>query len=278
MSFVDALVHYSFLQNAFIAGILVSAVCSILSVYIVFKKMAFIGQGISHSAFGGVAAGIYFFGSGEESVFYVQGLTLLFCVGVALMIGWMSRKHLVSEDSAIGIFFVASMAIGIVFISLRQEYTNDIFNYLFGNILAVSLHDIWLICALTTIVLLTVWGLFKEFKFYCFDEEIAEVYGIPTSFLHYLLLVLIAVTIIISIKAIGIILVSAFLVIPAASARLLSRNYSKIFLLSFILGQLSNIVGLWISFQWEIPSGASVVLALTFFFILSYFFAEVKRK
>jgi len=278
MTFFEALFHYSFIENALIAGILVSGVCSILSVYIIFKRMAFIGQGISHSAFGGVALGIYFFGNETSSMFLVQGTTLFFCISAALLIGWVSRKHFVSEDSAIGIFFVASMSLGVVLISLRQEYTVDIFSYLFGNILAVSSEDILLISFLACIVFACIWGFFKELKFYCFDEVIAEVYGIPVTFLHYLLLILIAVTVILSIKTIGIILVSAFLVIPAATAKLLTEDYLKIFFYSFFLGQVSNISGLWISFQWEIPSGASIVLVLTFLFIVSYFFAEIKQR
>jgi len=278
MSFFEALTNYSFLQNALVAGILVSAVCSILSVYIVFKKMAFIGQGISHSAFGGVAAGIFIFGTGSAAALSVQAVTLFFCVSVALLIGWISRKHLVSEDSAIGIFFVASMSLGIVFISLRDEYTSDIFNYLFGNILAVSRNEILVIGVVAALVLATIYFLFKEFKFYCFDEEMAGVYGVPVAFMHYLLLVLIAVTIIISIKVIGIILVSAFLVIPAAAARLLTEKYETIFLYSFLLGQTANIVGLWISYRWEIPSGAAIVLILTAFFLASYAFAVSRRS
>ena len=199
-----------FMQRAFAAGILVALLCAVFSVFVVLKRLSFIGVGISHSAFGGVALG------------FLLGLSpsltaILFSGGVALLIGLVNRKGRLHEDTAIGIFFSLTMALGIFLIGISQRYNVDLFGYLFGNILAITRGDLLLVVILVPIVLAFVFSIFKELLFISFDEEVATVSGVPVGPIYYLFLLAMAVTIVIAIKLIGIVLVSALLVLPGAT-------------------------------------------------------------
>jgi len=233
ISFFKSLVAFAFMRNALIAGVVVGLVCSILSVYVVLKRLAFIGQGISHSAFGGIALGLLLFEQTAEPGLKTDAITLGFCLIVALLIGWASRGRRVSADSAIGIFFAVSMAVGVILVGLRERYTGEVFSYLFGDILAVTSSDL-----IATLI----------------------VAALPVRFLHYLLLTLLALTVVISIKVVGIVLVSAFLVIPGAAAKLLARNFRQMFLFAAVIGLASALAGLWLSYLILIPSGATIVI------------------
>jgi len=260
ISFLESLQAFEFMRNAFLAGLIVGITCSILSVYVVLKRLAFIGQGISHSAFGGIALALLLCEDSDGADLKVNAVTLVFCLIVAVLIGWASRGRRISEDSAIGIFFAVSMAAGVIFIALRQRYTGEVFSYLFGNILGVTSSDIISISVLAAIVLAVIIAFFKEIFFFCFDERLATISGLPTRFLHYLLLILIALTIVISIKVVGIILVSAFLVIPGATAKLLSSSFKTMLVISTAIGTASSLIGLYASYHLEVPSGAAIVL------------------
>ncbi|MBN1592235.1 MAG: metal ABC transporter permease [Candidatus Coatesbacteria bacterium] len=260
ISFLESLQTFEFMRNAFLAGIIVGVTCSILSVYVVVKRLAFIGQGISHSAFGGVALALFLFQDSVGADLKVNIVTLIFCLLVAALIGWASRGRRISEDSAIGIFFAVSMAAGVIFIAMRHRYTGEVFSYLFGDILGVSSVDIASITILAVLVLGVIIAFFKEIFFFCFDERLATISGLPTRFLHYLLLILLAFTIVISIKVVGIILVSAFLVIPGATAKLLSASFKKMLVIATALGTTSSLIGLYASYHLDIPSGATIVL------------------
>ena len=269
ISFLESLQTFEFMRNAFLAGLIVGVTCSILSVYVVLKRLAFIGQGISHSAFGGVALALFLFEDSAGADLKVNAVTLVFCLIVAVLIGWASRGKRVSEDSAIGIFFAVSMAAGVIFIALRQRYTGEVFSYLFGNILGVSSSDIVSISVLAALVLAVIIAFFKEIFFFCFDERLATISGLPTRFLHYLLLILLALTIVISIKVVGIILVSAFLVIPGATAKLLSSSFKTMLVISAAVGTASSLIGLYASYHLEVPSGATIVLVQFVILILA---------
>jgi zinc transport system permease protein len=260
ISFLESLQTFEFMRHAFLAGLIVGITCSILSVYVVLKRLAFIGEGISHSAFGGVALALLLFQDSASADVKVGAVTLVFCLSVAVLIGWASRGRRISEDSAIGVFFAVSMAAGVIFIALRRRYTGDVFSYLFGNILGVSSSDIVAISVLAALVLGVIVAFFKEIFFFCFDERLAAISGLPTRFLHYLLLVLLALTIVISIKVVGIILVSAFLVIPGAAAKLLSSSFKTMLVVSAAIGTASSLIGLYASYYLEVPPGATIVL------------------
>lgn len=268
VGFLYALAHYRFMQQALLAGVLVGAVCSALSVYVVLRRMAFIGQGISHAAFGGVALGLYLFQNGSRNSPLGMNLTTAaFCVGVALLIGAASKRGRVSADSAIGIFFAAAMALGVILVAARQRYTADLMTYLFGSILAVSPGDLWAILAMTAAVFLTLAGLYKELMFYTFDEAMAAAMGLPVGLLHYSLLVMLALTIVVSMKVVGIVLVSAFLVIPGATAKLLAGSFSAMMGLSVVFGVAAALVGLVASHYARLPSGATIVVAQFLMFL-----------
>ncbi len=260
---------FGFMQRALVAGLLVGLVCAVLSVYIVLRRMAFVGHGIGHASFGGVALGVL---AGINTTL----MALVFCVATAVAIGLVSQRKHVSEDSAIGIFLVAAMALGVLFISLKKTFV-DVEGFLFGNILAVSHSDIIFIIVITVIVLGLVALFFKELFYFSFDEEMAAVSGIPVNFIRFMLLILIALTVVVAIKVVGVILVSALLVIPAVCATQLTLDFKAVMGISILVGLIANFGGLLFSYYLNAPSGATIVLVLFGLFLLTYGFRGVKE-
>ena len=270
MGFFQALGEFQFLRQALIAGVIIAGLCSMLSVYVVLKRMAFIGQGISHAAFGGIALGILLADNTASPETWRNVITAVFCVGVGLLIAASSRAGKLSADSAIGIFLAVAMALGVILISLRQKYTADLMTYLFGSILAVSPQDVWMAAALAVVVVGVVAVLYKELLYFAFDEEMAAASGLPVGFLHYLLVAILALTIVVSVKIVGIILVSAFLVIPGATGKLMGTRFNGMMLAAAVVGVGATLVGLYLSHVLQIPSGASIVVVqfITFLAIM----------
>jgi len=250
-----------FMQKAVFAGLASALVCSILSVYVVLKRMAFIGEGISHSAFGGVALAILL-------GWNITITTIAFAGGVAVLIGVFCRDRRISEDSAIGILLTTSMALGVVFLNIHREFTADIFGYLFGNILAIETANLVAIGILTVVVITVVAIFYKELFFFSFDEEMARTSGEPTGFLHFLLLLLISLTVVVFIKVVGLILVSALLIIPGAAALLVSRSFSRMMIVAVILGVVSALASLFASYYLHLSTGACMVLCLFLVFLV----------
>jgi zinc transport system permease protein len=251
-----------FFQRALLAGLLLSVLCGVLSVFVILRRMAFIGVGISHSAFGGVALGFLL----EIDPLW-SGIA--FAVVVALLIEWTQDRGRLEEDAAIGIFFAFAMALGVVFLHLSRTYNVDVFGFLFGNILAVEARQVGEVAGVTVIVLGTVTAFYKELVFLSFDEEMAWVSGVPVKALRYLFLVLLALVIIVAIYLVGIILVSALLVIPGAIGRNLTRHLTGMLWVSVLAAVVSALGGLLLSFGLDWPSGATVVLVLSLGFFLS---------
>ncbi len=271
---ITNLFYYGFLQRAFIIAILVSVACSLLSVFVVLRRMAFIGQGISHAAFGGVALGLLLFETTSQFHWAINLITAFFCIVIALLIGIVTKHTRISEDSVIGIFFSISMALGVIFIALRKTYAPEVFTYLFGNILSVTWSDVLIEFVLSFIVIVSFMLFYKELQTFVFNEELAKVSGIPVDFLRYFLLVLLSLTIVISIKIIGIVLISAFLVIPGATAQLLAGSFRSMFSIAVVFGVTSSLLGLLISYFCKLPSGATIVLFQFLLFILALFFKK----
>jgi len=267
------------------ASVLVSLVCSTLSVYVVLKRLAFIGEGIAHSALGGIALGVLLFVSGPM---FAQGpaaklgvdvTTAVFCLIVAWLIGWTSHKRIISEDAAIGIFFVASMAFGVVLIALRRAYTADLFAFLFGSVLAVTTGDIYITALLAGVILTGVLLFYRQLFLFSLDEELASAAGLPVRLIYYALLSALALTIVISMKVLGVLLVTAFLVIPGATARLLTYHYRNIFILANILGFLAVLGGLMLSDTIEdLPSGPTIVLCQFMMFIIAVLWSRTRAR
>lgn len=253
---------YGFIQRALLAGLLLGVTCAVLAVFVVLRRMAFIGIGISHAALGGVALGL------------VLGLSPLtgaafFSVGVAWAIAAVSGRGRISEDTAIGIFFPTAMALGVAVLSLTPAYRQDLLGYLFGNILSVSSSDLRLLLGLSGVSLGLLTYFYKEFLFLGVDEEAARAAGLPVTRLRFLLLSILALTIVASIKLVGIVLVSAFLVIPAATGQAVAGSMRGMLLISVSSAIVAVTGGLWLSWRWNLPSGAAIVLLSAAVFFLA---------
>jgi ABC-type Mn2+/Zn2+ transport system permease subunit len=264
------LLGYAFMQRALLAGAMIGAICAVVGVYVVLRGMSFIGAGVSHAAFGGVALGFFLH---TNPVF----AAVVFCLFTAWGIGIVARKSQIKEDTAVGIFFAASMAFGILLIGLMQGYRVDLFSYLFGSILAVTPQDVWITIGLGLAVLLVVGLLFKELLFVTFDTEMAEVIGLPAGKLYFLLLGLIALTVVISLKVVGIVLVSALIVTPAAAAYQLTESFRKLVGLAVAIGVGASVGGLLLSYWLNTASGATIVLLSTAVFFLSALVSPRRR-
>lgn len=256
------MLEYDFMQRALLATVVVGIVCGVLGFFVILRRLAFVGVGISHSAIGGVAVGLLL---GLHPL--VTGS--VFALGVALGIGWARRRGALSEDAVIGVYFSAAMALGVVLMSLRRGYRQDLFGYLFGNVLAVSPGELVALCAAAAAVLVLLAATFRRHLFVAFDEEVAQAYGQPVEALNALLLLLLAVTVMIGVRVVGALLVQALLVIPAATAALWSRNYRQQVALSAALAAGSGVVGLVAAFQLDVAAGGAMVLVSAALFFAS---------
>ncbi len=269
MDFFNDVLQLEFLRRAVMAGLLISTMCSLLSLYVVYQRLAFIGQGISHASFGGLALGLLLTGATVPDA-RVYAITALFAVLVAALITEVSRASRLSEDTAIGIFFAVSMALGIVLLAFRSNYTAQAFSYLFGSILAVTRTDLYLLLALAGLVGLLVMVFYKELFALSFDEEMAAITGVPVRFMRHLLLGVLALVIVLSMKLIGAVLVSAFLVIPGATAALFGGRFPRLMAAAVMLGIFATLLGLYLSYCFNLPSGATIVLCQFVLFLLGW--------
>lgn len=250
-----------FMQRALIAGLLIGFLASYYGVFVIQRGLSFLGSGLAHAAFGGVALGLLL---ESEPLWTAVPFTIIVAIGIT----WVKNRTELGSDTTIGIFFSVSMALGIIFLFLRKQYSSDAFTYLFGSILSVTTIDIIFAASivLVTILFLPYW---KRWAYSSFDRELAQADRIPVLFDDYILSILIAVTVVVSLKLVGIVLIAAFLVIPAASARLLSKSFSRMTVVSVSVGMLSAIGGLWISYCLDIPSGATIILLQAVVFFLA---------
>ncbi len=264
------ILSYDFMKNALLAGILVSIACGVVGTYVVVKGISFISGSISHAAYGGIGLGYYL------GINPMLGATI-FTVLSALGMGIVSHKTKQKEDTIIGMMWAVGMALGIIFIKLSPGYTADLMSYLFGSILTVPVGDLWLMLLLDLIIVLIVLLFYESFKLVAFDEEYAETLGLNTLALNLLLLFLIALTVVVMIRAVGIILVIALLTIPAAIARQLSKRLPLMMVLATLLGIVFAIVGLLLSYLWDLPSGATIILCAAGGFIISSLISSNKK-
>ncbi len=258
--------QFSFIVRALIAAVLVGIVGSVLGTYIVLRGMAFLGDALAHTILPGVVIAFLFGWPLAVGALIAGVLT-------ALGIGALTERGGIREDTAIGVIFAGSFALGVALLSRSGSYTVDLAHFLFGNLLAVSAADLWLIASLGGLVLLSIALFYKEFLVISFDLTLATTLRLSTRFFRYLLLLLIAVTIVVSLQVVGIALMLAVLVTPAATASLLTHRLPPMMALSAALGALSGIIGLYLSFYLNIASGPAVVLVATLFFTLAYLFA-----
>jgi ABC-type Mn2+/Zn2+ transport system permease subunit len=259
-----------FFRNAFIAGILLSILFGLISFVVVLRRMAFLGAGIAHTAFGGVALGILL----GIHPFYTS---VVFCMCSAVLIGRLVKSGNVSYDTGIGIFFSFAMALGAIFIAMRKAYTFDLSGYLFGNILGVTTTDLLLIIGTLTIFLPFYLLYFQKILFMTFETTVAEVSGVRTEALETLLLMFLAVIIVVSIKIVGIILVSALIVLPASFGLLLYNDYRRVLGSGVLFALFAMSGGLFLSYALDLPAGAMMVVLATTMYFASWLIRSIVR-
>ncbi|HKZ44301.1 MAG TPA: metal ABC transporter permease [Anaerolineales bacterium] len=257
--------QYGFMLRGLLASLLVGVLCAVMGTYVVVRGMAFLGDAMAHAILPGVA------------VSYLLGANLLVgalvaAIVVALGIGFFSKGGMVKEDTAIGILFAAALALGVAMISSINTYAVDLSHILFGDVLGVSSGDLWLTGGLGLVVLLVVAINFKQFMVISFDPVLAATLRLPAKFLRNLMLVLLAVTVVISLQTVGVGLSVAMLITPAATAYLLTRRLFSMMVISALIGAVSSLIGLYASFFFNIVSGSAIVLTATFIFIIVFLF------
>jgi len=252
-----------------IASVVVGVICAVVGCYVVLRTMAFMGDAVAHAILPGVA------------IAYLLRADLLIgaliaAIAVAFLIGALSSQGQFKEDTAIGIVFAAALALGVALMSTIATYSTDLTHVLFGNVLGVSEHDLWLTASLAVVVLAVIVLFYKEFLIVSFDPVLATTQRLPIRFIRNTLLVLLALTVVISLQTVGIGLVAAMLVTPAATAYLITRRLGSMMVTSAMIGALSAIGGLFVSFYVNISSGASIVLFCTLCFLITYLFVPNK--
>lgn len=262
--------NYAFMVRGLAAAIMVGIVCALVGTYVVLQGMAFFGDALAHSILPGVAAGYLISGGARDMLFW---WALLTAVLAALGIGAVSKGAQVKEDTAIGIVFVGMFALGIALISTMRSYTVDLVHFLFGDVLGVSQGDLVLTAAFGLLVIGAIVAFYKEFMVISFDPILAETLRLRGDRLRYLLLVLIAVAIVVSLQTVGVALMLGMLITPAATASLLTRRMLPMMAVAALIGTLSSIVGLYLSYYVSVASGAAIVLVCTAMFLLAALFA-----
>ncbi len=274
IEFITAPLQYAFMVRGLLAAIMVGTVCAVIGTYVVLRGMAFFGDALAHSILPGVAIG-YLVGGGQRAPVFWWGLVT--AVLASLGIGTISKRTKVKEDTAIGIIFAGMFALGIAMISTVRTYTADLAHFLFGDVLGVSTQDLILIAIFGGLVLAAVIAFYKEFLVLSFDPILAATLRIPAQFFEYLLLVLIAITIVVSLQTVGVALMVAMLVTPAATAYLLTRRLPVMMILAATIASISGIVGLYLSYYISIASGAAIVLTCTAFFGIIWLVQTLRR-
>lgn len=260
---------YDFMLRGLVASVIVGVVCAVVGVYVVLRGMAFFGDALAHAVLPGVALGYLLSGGSRDSLFWwALGAAVL----VALAVGRITQHAEIREDTAIGILFASMFALGIALISTVRSYSVDLSHFLFGNVLGVSTGDLVLTSLFGGVVLLTIFLFYKEFLVLSFDPVLAATLRLPSGLLNNILLILMALTVSVAMQTVGVALMVAMLVTPAATALLLTRRLWQGMLVSAVIGGFSAVTGLYFSFYFNIVSGSAIVLTATLIFLLVFLF------
>jgi len=265
MSFIDAVFQYEFLQKALLTSTMVGILCGVIGCFIILRGMALMGDAISHAVLPGVAI------SYALGVNFFLGAVLT-GVLTAIGIGFVSQNSRIKNDISIGIMFTAAFALGIVLITLMKSST-DLYHILFGNVLAVRPSDMWITLGIGLFVLSTIYLFYKELLITSFDSTMSAAYGLPIKWIHYFLMTLLTMVTVASLQTVGIVLVVAMLITPAATAYLLTERLWIMLYLSAGFGVISSVIGLYFSFTYNLSSGATIVLVSTFLFLVTFSFS-----
>ena len=266
--------QYAFMIRGLIAAVMVGIVCAVVGTYVVLRGMAFFGDAVAHAILPGIAVG-YLVGDGARGPLFWWAL--IAAIFSSLGIGAISRSTKIKEDTAIGIVFAGTFALGVAMISTVRSYTVDLAHFLFGDVLGVRSADLWLIAIFGGLVLLAILAFYKEFMVLSFDPILAATLRLPVRLLEILLLVLIAITIVVSLQTVGVALMVAMLVTPAATAYLLTKRLPVMMGLAALIASISGVMGLYLSFYLSIASGAAIVLTCTAIFILVWGIQSVRQ-
>jgi manganese/iron transport system permease protein len=272
---VTAPLQYAFMVRGLLAAVMVGIVCAVVGTYVVLRGMAFFGDALAHAILPGVAIGYLVSGGAPPPLFW---WALVTAVITSIGIGAVSRGAKIKADTAIGIIFAGMFALGIALISTVRAYTVDLTHFLFGNILGVRTDDLWLMLAFGGLIVVVVLAFYKEFLVLSFDPVLARTLRLPDKLLDYLLIVLIAVAIVVSLQAVGVALVVAMLVTPAATASLVTRRLPALMSLAAIIAASSGVIGLYLSYYFNIASGAAIVLTCTAFFIAVWGAQTIRKQ
>lgn len=248
------MLQYEFIQNALIGSLLASIICGIIGTYIVSRRLVFISGGITHTSFGGIGLGVLL---GINPILSAAVFSVLSAMGIQ----WFSHRTDMREDSAIAVFWTFGMSIGIICCFLSPHFMPDLSSYLFGNILTITRSDLWAIGAITLLTGIIFTVLMRPIVTIAFDREYARSLHLPVNFIEYLLMALIALTIVATLRMVGIVLVLSLLTIPQMTANLFFNSFRKIIFLSIAIGFSSCMVGLSLSYMLNVPSGASIIFA-----------------
>ena len=270
---LELLQEYSFFSNALLVGILSSIACGIIGSFIVVKKISFISGSIAHASFGGIGLA-HFLGFNP-----VLG-AIFFSILSALGIGFINKKNKTQEDASIGAIWAVGMAIGLIFIYFAPGYTADLFTYLFGNILLSTAQDLWYVLLLDIFIVASIAYLFKWLVAMIFDEEFSRVTNVPVFPLYLFFLVLVALSVVVLIKSVGVILVIALLTLPASSAQLVSKNFKHIIGWAIVFAVFENLLGIILSYHLNVPTGPLIILiaAGVYLFILGLKRLELTKR
>ncbi len=255
--------EFAFMQRALLATLMVSIVSACIGTFVVLKGLAFIGDALAHASFAGVATAFVLGGN-----IYLGAV--IAALVTALAIAFVGNRARVSFDTAIGILFVGAFALGILIVSRQPNYTVDLFSFVFGNVLGVGWGDLLLIAVMGLVVLTMVALFYRQLLFTAYDPTMAAASGVPVGLVQYGLLALLGISTVVALKAVGIVLVVAMLVTPAATASLLVRRVPHIMALGAVFGAVSSVVGLYVSYYADVASGAAIVLTATCFFLLAF--------
>lgn len=275
IEWLTAPLQYAFMLRGLAAAVIVGAVCAILGAYVVLRGMAFFGDALAHAILPGVAVGYLVGGGAREPLFWWAAGT---AVVSSLGIGAISRTARIKEDTAIGIIFAGMFALGIALISTARSYSVDLTHFLFGDVLGVRTSDLLLTGGFALVIVLLVAAFYKEFLVLSFDPVLAATLRLPARLLEGLLIVLIALTIVVSLQTVGVALMVAMLVTPAATAYLLTRRLPVMMALGALIASFSGVVGLYLSYYFNIASGAAIVLTATAIFGLVWVSTTLQRK
>ncbi len=262
---------FEFMRNAVIAGFIASIACGIIGTLVVVRRIVFLAGGIAHAAYGGI--GLAFFMGWP----YMAG-TLGFTLFTAGLMAWITLKEGHRADTVIGVLWAVGMAAGVIFIDLTPGYNVDLMSYLFGSILSVPNSDLWIMGLISLAVMVIVALFYNEFLAISYDPEFARLRDVPVNFLHFLLLGMISVTVVMVIRVVGLILVIAMLTIPPYIAEKFSSSLWKMMIISILLSSFFTLAGLWLSYEWNLTSGASIILVNGFAFFVFFLWEKKGLK